>query len=97
MTLKEAMAEDAPVFVNSDEFGIEAVLSLTGETINILVDNEQDQETGLIIPIVTVRTSDVVGISAGDTLTTASSRVYTVVSIEPVAEDDLFTTLRVYE
>ena len=97
MTLKEAMIADEPVFVNSDEFGIEAIFSLTSESINILVDNEQDQETGLIIPLVTVRTSDIEGMDAGDTFTTASSRVYTVVSKEPVTEDDLFTTVRVYE
>ena len=40
MTLKDAMTADLAVFTNADEFGVEAVFSGSGETINILLDKE---------------------------------------------------------
>lgn len=94
MTLKDAMTADLAVFTNADEFGVEAVFSGSGETINILLDKEVEAETGLLVDVVTVSLSDVSGIQVNDTFITGGKTYYNVTS-DPISIDGLMATFRV--
>lgn len=94
MTLKDSMAADLDTFVNPDEFGVSAVFSRTGLTINILLEKEPDPETGVFIDLVMAKLSDVPGVVMGDTFTVGSS-VYRVVSSKPEPMGELMGMLRV--
>jgi hypothetical protein len=94
MTLKDAMTADLPVFTNSDEFGVQAVFSGSGKTIDILLDKQVEEETGLLVDVVTVSLSAVAGIEVNDTFVTGG-KTYFNQTTEPVSVDGLMATFRV--
>jgi|GEM_PF-7071459 len=94
MTLKDVMKQDLAVFTNPDEFGVAAVFSGSGATINILLDKEFETETGILVDVVTVSLSDVPEIQVNDTFATGGRTYYNATS-EPVSVDGLMATFRV--
>lgn len=83
---------DTDVFF--DEFAVDAIFSGSSETISVLIDKDQDPETGRYINLITAKKSDVDGIAINDTFT-IDSIVYYVTSIEPILSDELILTIRV--
>jgi len=81
-TLKEQVADDLDVFLNTDEFADEATIG--GETVNGIFDNEHTEvlDVSGTHPAFTCKTSDVSGVSQGDTVT-INGTGYRVVSIKP--------------
>jgi len=94
MTFKDALKEDINVFMNSEEFGEVAVFSRSGLEINVLLDKEQEQETGRIVDVMTVSVSDIVGIQTNDTFTIGAT-VFTYISKYPEPVGELMCMLRV--
>jgi len=94
MTFKEAEVQDLDVFTNPDEFGVQAVFSRSGLTINVLLDNEPDPETGRFVDYVTVSLSDVAGVQVDDTFTVGVD-VYKVVVDKPIPLGGLMGMIRV--
>jgi hypothetical protein len=93
MNLKDAMAADAAVFANPDEFGEQAVYSEDGETYNIVIEKVQDPDTARFVWLAEIPVADIPDPVEGATLTT-SDHVYTIVSHEPAGEGDIFVTTR---
>ena len=94
LTFKDQLEEDVAVFLNPDEFGEEAVYSRTGETINVLLDKEQEAETGRFIDVLLLKASDVVGLVMGDTFTVGAT-VYVNASKEPIPMGEKMIAVRV--
>ena len=94
MTLKEAMTADLPVFTNTDEFGVSAVFSRTGESIPVIMDKDIDGETGVLMDTVTLSLSDVPGIQVNDTFV-IDGKTYHNASSDPVTIDGLMATFRI--
>ena len=96
MTLKESIAADLSVFVNIDEFAYDAVYSRSGVTVSVLIDKEQEAETGRFVDYITAKSSDITGISPGDTFTlTDTGEVYVAAASVPLVIGDGFTMMRV--
>jgi len=94
MDFKTALSDDVKIFTNANEFGESAIFSRSGKTVNILLDKDQEPETGRWIDIVTVALSDIVGIQVDDTFTVGTT-VYVNESIEPIPQGELMCSLRV--
>jgi len=62
MSLKEQMAEDLDVFVNTDEFGVAAVLSMGGvdSDINVILDSVPDESSAFeaMVTLISLKRSD---------------------------------------
>ena len=62
MSFKDQMAADLDVFVNPDEFGDAAVLSMGGvdKTINVILDSVPDESSAFeaLVTLVTLKRSD---------------------------------------
>lgn len=94
MSFDQMIEADLDTFFDSEEFGTSAVFSRSGDTIAVMLDKDQDMETGRIIDVITAKVSDVTGIQIGDTFTT-SSGVYRMVSKYPSRDKDKTIVLRV--
>lgn len=96
MTLKEQMQADLDVFVNPDEFGTACILTLNGSdnSIDVILDKVQEDETGLYIDVVSAKKSDIEGLDVGDVFT-IEGEAYHTVSKKPLFEDDYMATVRV--
>lgn len=86
MTLKDDLTSDLDIFLNNEEFAIEVTYNLT--TFNGIYDNAfiDDQQGGIqaetLDPQIMVKTSDVSGLTHGETMT-VNSVAYKVREIQP--------------
>ena len=94
MTFKAQMAADADIFTNPEEFGVSAVYSRAIDPINVLIDKEQEMETGRFVDYITAKASDVEGLAPGDTFT-IGGEVFYVTAKEPITIDEVFLMIRV--
>ena len=94
MTFKEALQNDTKVFTNPDEFGVVAWFSRSDSNVNVLLDKEQEPETGRMIDVLTVAVSDVVGLAVGDTFIVENNK-YRNVSPESIPVGECMLMIRV--
>jgi len=94
MTFKDQLKTDLAVFTNPDEFGETAIYSKTGTEVNVLLDKEQEQETGRIIDVLTVSKLDVPNLLKNETFTVGTD-VWRVVVTEPLEVGEFMMMVRV--
>ncbi len=86
MTLKADILTDLDTFLDSDEYAVQITYNsgtIKGIFDNAFVEDQQDDiDVETLQPQVTVKTSDVTGLTQGDTMT-INSVVYNVIGIQP--------------
>ena len=68
MTFKEQMAADIPVFINTDEFAVDAVYTHDGadSDVKVLFEKRLDDNGEFLIPVIDIDASDVPYLARGD-------------------------------